>query len=73
MTAPTPCYCGAAHYIGPDGPGEALLLHRIGPGATCIRGPDSLWRATGPRAVPNTTGHPTIRAALLAAQPPEPR
>jgi hypothetical protein len=71
MTAP--CYCGAAHHVGPDGPGEALLLHRIGPGATCTRGPDGLWRATGPRAIPTTTSHPTIRAALLAAQPPEPR
>lgn len=71
MTAP--CYCGADHAIGPDGPDDAQLLHRIGPAATCIRGPDGLWRATGPRAVRTTTGHPTARDALLAAQPPEPR
>ena len=65
----TICYCGATHYIGPNGPGEALLLHRIGPGATCVRGLDGLWRATGPRAVPNAPGKSTIREALLAAQP----
>lgn len=73
MTTSAPCYCGATHYVGPGGPDDAQLLHRLGPGATCVRGPDGLWRATGPRAVRTTAGYPTPTAALLAAQPPEPR